>query len=245
MDNGDEPLEIEKAILLDEDSPLKRIDLKKREIPDVNELEGYIYSCGQSLALVSASIDKARLSIALLECSYDLSPKGTKHTADEFIEFAIENYFLRSAAIYDRCLIFMNKLLNLGIANESIGHELIITNEHIKGFSLDQKLKAVRKKCTEYRVERNHIVHHGRYTGNEVFYGMSAIHKANSLQLSMGVKSSFDQGLIEEITREVIEIQVSEFKDHLDSINSAVNALYEVALPVYLLKKHEIKNAML
>lgn len=245
MDNGDEPLEIEKAILLDEESPLKRVDLKKREISSVNELEGYIYSCGQSLALVSTSIDKARLSIKLLESSYDLSPKGTKYTADEFIEFAIENYFLRSAAIYDRCLIFMNKLLNLGIANESIGHELIVTNEHIKNYSLAEKLKTVRKNCTEYRVERNHIVHHGRYTGNEVFYGMSAIHKANSLQLSMGIKSSFDQDLIEEITREIIETQVCEFRGHLDSIDSAVKALYEIALPVYLSKKNEIKRVML
>ena len=245
MDNGDEPLEIEKDILLDEESPLKRIDLKTREITNINELEGYIYSCGQALALVSTSVDKARLSIELLECSYDLSPKGTKYTAAEFIEFAIENYFLRSAAIYDRCLIFMNKLLNLGISNESIGHELIITNEHIKKYNLAEKLKSVRKKCTEYRVERNHIVHHGRYNGNENFYGMTAIHKANSLQLAMGVKSSFDQALIDEITREIIETQVSEFKSHLKSINSAVKALYEVALPVYHLKKSEIKKTML
>src|SRR5690606_16623178 len=129
--------------------------------------------------------------------------------------------------------------LNLGISNESIGHELIITNEHIKKYNLAEKLKSVRKKCTEYRVERNHIVHHGRYNGNENFYGMTAIHKANSLQLAMGVKSSFDQALIDEITREIIETQVSEFKSHLKSINSAVKALYEVALPVYHLKKSE------
>lgn len=212
MISEDETLEIERAILLDSESPLNRVDLKNREVLIDNELEGYIFSCGQSLALVSSSIDKANLSIELLESSYKFLPEITKYSADEFIEFAIENYFLRSSAIYDRCLIFANRLLNLGIANESIKHELIVTNEHIKKFGLSEKLKTVSKRCTEYRVERNHIVHHGRYGSNEVFYGMSAIHKANSLQKSAGVKPSFDQALIDEITQEVIETQVSEFK---------------------------------
>jgi len=238
MEDEEGILEIEREIILDKENPLKRVDVKNREIPVSNDMESYILSCSQSLSLISTSIDKTKLSIEVLEASYGSVPEGTQITADEFIEFAIENYFIRSSAIYDRCLIFTNRLLDLGIANESINHDLLVTNEHVKKHGLNGKLKAIRKKCTEYRVQRNKIVHHGRYS-EEVFDGISAMHKVNSFQKTSGEEPTFSDELIDHMTHELIDIQVEEFSEHLDSILAKVHELYDLSLPIYQAKKNE------
>ncbi|MAX55995.1 MAG: hypothetical protein CL537_10890 [Alcanivoracaceae bacterium] len=241
MDGDEDILEIMREIILDKESPLKKVDASNLEVPIANAMEGYILACSQSLSVVSTSIDKARLSIEVLGASYKSLPDETQVTADEFIEFAIENYFIRSSAIYDRCLIFVNRLLDLGIANESIVHELIVTNDHVKKYGLNEKLKAIRKKCTEYRVQRNKIVHHGRYS-EEVFNGISAMHKINSWQKVSGEKPSFSDEIVDKMTHEFIDIQLDEFSAHLESIEAKVHELYELSLPIYQTKKNDLRQ---
>lgn len=233
-------LPIEKEIFLDADSPLRNIDDEKPEVPIHNDLENYIFYCSQSLSLLSTSIDKTKLSIELLEKSYQSAPEltQTQNTADVFVEYAIENYFIRSSAIYDRCLIFVNRVLDLGIHNESIGHIALVTNEHVKKHGLDHGLKAIRKKCTEYRVERNKIVHHGRY-GDEFFNNIAAMHRFNNFQKELGHKPTYGKELLDELTYQIIDIQVDEFTEHLASIEAKLHQLYELVLPIYQLKKNE------
>lgn len=235
--NRDEPLEIERAIILDEDNPLKNIDPDSKEIPITSELERYIYSCAQGLTSISAAIEKIQISILMLENARGLLPKDSPYNESEHIEYAIENYFIRSSSLYDRCLLFTDKLLDLGIANESIDHVLIVTNEHVKRSNLSVPLKKIGKACREYSTDRNNIIHHGRYN-DESFMNVSAIHKANQLSVINGSEPPFDKKVIDYLTDKAIEDKLVNFNAHVGKIESAITEYYEAALPVY----HQMKR---
>lgn len=229
---------IDKTIILDEENPLKKVDVQNRSVPIENDMGAYIFNCSQSLSLVSSAIDKTKLSILLLENSYKIRPEVEGFTPDEFIEYAIENYFIRSGAIYDRCLIFTNSLHELGIANESIGHSLIVTNSHVVKSGLEKKLKSLRKICTEHRVERNKIVHHGRYS-EESFNIISAMHKVHGYQKILGNDLDFDQEFLNDFTHEIVDIQAGEFKEHLAKVEAKIAEFFELAEKVYLETKEK------
>lgn len=232
-------LEIERAIILDEDNPIKNVNVENKEIPITNELEGYIYGCSQGLSVISAAIEKIKISIEMLENLRDLLPEGSPFNESEHIEYSIENYFIRSAGLYDRCLIFTGKVLNLGIANESIDHVLVVTNEHVKDNNLSEPLKKIGKACREFSTDRNRIIHHGRYN-DDSFATVSAMHKANQLSVSAGMDPPFTQAVIDHITDKAIEEKTVDFNDHLEKIEKTVSDFYEIALPVY----HEMKKKL-
>ncbi len=73
----------------------------------------------------------------------------------EYIEFHIENYIIRSRAVYDRVLIFTNNLCDIGMSKEYINHNAIITNQKVINYNLKPKLVSVNKVCGAYRIERN------------------------------------------------------------------------------------------
>jgi hypothetical protein len=231
---------LERAIILDDENPIMRIDVKKNEFPIENELDEYIYLCSQSLSAISTSIEKSKIAIEILSSSNQTPPHDSQFNTAEYIEYYIENYFIRSSTVYDRCMIFTNRLLNLGIANQSILHELIVSNDHVKNSGLANLLKNVRKKCTEYRVERNSIVHHGRYS-DEKFNGVSAMHKSNQLSAKLGKEAPISPRAIEKYTDDIITMRVDEFSDHISSIEEQVSKFYDAALPIYETKKAEIK----
>jgi hypothetical protein len=238
--SDDEMLDIERAIILDEENPIKNIDVKKKEIPITNELEGYIYGCSQGLSVISAAIEKIKISIEILGNVRGLLPEGSPFNESEYIEYSIENYFIRSAGLYDRCLMFTGKVLNLGIANESIDHVLLVTNEHVKDNNLSEPLKKIGKACREFSTDRNRIIHHGRYN-DDSFTTVSVMHKANQLSASAGMDLPFTQAVIDHITDKAIEEKTVDFNDHLKKIEKTVSDFYDVALPVY----YEMKKKLL
>jgi len=234
-----EPSEIERAIILDKDNPILRIDPQTQELPIESELDEYIYGCSQGLSAISTAIEKIRIAILMLEQARDLLPKGSPFNESEHIEYAIENYFIRSSSLYDRCLIFANKLLNLGIANESIVHVLLVTNEHVKKNELSEPLKKIGKACREFSEDRNVIIHHGRYN-DESFQTVSAVHKANQLSVENGSEPPFRKEVIDALTDKAISEKLIDFNEHLSKIETKVNDFYTAALPIY----HEFKGRL-
>ncbi|WP_449393292.1 Cthe_2314 family HEPN domain-containing protein [Eoetvoesiella caeni] len=129
----------------------------KGEITVSTDLQRYIFSCAKGLGVLTSSLDKAALSIEFLAQS--VTPlKNSDYTHAEQIQFAIENYFIRSTSIYDRALIFANHLLDLGIVDDSTSHSQMINNRHVKRYQLVDHLKHLGKVCREKSVERNAIM---------------------------------------------------------------------------------------
>ena len=227
---------IEKTILFDEDSPLKKGKLKGGEIFCDNPLEYYVFMCGQSLSRVSNSIGKTKLSLAYLENSYSSPPTLEGSCPSDFIEYSIENFFIRSHGIYDRVLIFVNRLCDIGLGDESISHNAIITNEHVKSYSLDISLKKLRKVCTEYRLERNAIIHHASYR-EETFDTFAMMHKVHCLAEGSDSETVIDSAILHDVTNNYIDDYMKEFNTHLKLIDKTLNDFYDVAEKVYLNKK--------
>jgi hypothetical protein len=229
-------ISIEKTILFDEDSPLKKGKFNGREMLCDNSLEYYVFMCGQSLSRVSNSIDKTKLSLAYLKSSYSSPPTLEGSCPSDFIEYSIENFFIRSHGIYDRVLIFVNRLCDIGLADESISHNAIITNDHVKSYSLDAPLKKLRKVCTEYRLERNTIIHHASYS-EDTFDTFTMMHKVHSLAPDSDAEAVIDSAILHGVTNDYIDDYIEEFNAHLELIDNTLKNFYDVAEKVYLNKK--------
>ncbi|WP_250523460.1 MULTISPECIES: Cthe_2314 family HEPN domain-containing protein [unclassified Caballeronia] len=228
--------EIFSVILLDEESPLQKRNLKlsenSRELPIGSEAENYIFACGKGLAVVTAALRKAAYSIEILRNVRQLTLDIPNFTPAEQIGFAIENYLIRSATVYDRVMIFVGKLLDLGIADGSIAHEMIVTNEHVARAGLVQPLKALRKACMSHREERNAIIHHRSYS-EEVFDNLAMLHSAQALSVKSGKTAPIDAESVEEFTESFLAVRIGEFEEHLCAVHAAVTTFFDGAISVY------------
>lgn len=232
---------IEISIILDEESPLltAKINNERFELNAENELAEYILSCSKSLNAIKSSMDKARLSLALLDANYLNSISAEDKSKSSYIEMLIENSIIRVQSIYDRTLIFTNRLLNLGISNESINHSLLVTNENVKRFNLDGKLKEINKACSEYRFIRNTVIHHDRYN-EEQLNQITLIISADQLSKEAGKAQLMNPEILNAITQAYLGTKKEELSKYLDRIESKLFDLYDAALPVY----HHYKNKL-
>lgn len=84
--------------------------------------------------------------------SHKFTPSGKEGNLGDYIAFHIENYMIRSRAVYDRVLIFTNFLCGIGMPKERINHNAIVTNQKVIKFGLEPKLKSINR--TDYGVPK-------------------------------------------------------------------------------------------
>ena len=234
--------QIEKSIILDEESPIRAAKTNNGtlELDLKNDLAIYILACSKSLGAVKSSMRKARLSLTLLEVGYLDSIAAKEHSKSDYIEILVENSIIRAQSIYDRTLIFTNKILDLGISNESINHNLLVTNENVKRFGLEGKLKAINKTCNDYRLIRNTVIHHDRYT-EEQLDQLTLIINADQLSKEAGGKQFIDPETLNAFTQAYLNAKKEEFSKYLDDIESRLFELYDAILPVYFHYKENLR----
>lgn len=234
--------QIERSIILDEESPLltAKANNGSIEFDAGNDLSVYILACSKSLSSIKSSMDKARLSLALLDVGYLGSIATEDQSKSAYIEMLVENSIIRVQSIYDRALIFTNRILDLGISNESIKHELLVTNENVKKFGLDGKLKAINKACNDYRLIRNTVIHHDRYT-EEQLNQLTLIVSADQLSKEAGGEQFMDPESLNAITQAYLGAKKEELGKYLDGIESRLFELYDAILPVYHSYKEKLR----
>lgn len=234
---------IDKIIILDKESPL-RSGLKKINkfgIITENELEEYIFSCSKSLSAISSCLDKAKLSISFLDIHHlDLICTEDRSRGD-YVELLVENTIIRVQSIYDRTLIFTNRLLDLGISNDSINHTLLVTNEKVKAYKLDIKLKSISKACNEYRTIRNTVIHHDRYS-EEDLDRLALVMKADHLSRETSGEPFVDADTLKEITDAYLTIKRENLSEYLERIEARITDLYDSAIPIYIHYKDKMRT---
>lgn len=107
------------------------------------DIEQYHIDCWSSCKAIKTSLKKLKIAEECIKNSYRFSPND--HEMAEYIEFHIENYLIRSRAIYDRALIFTNYLCDIQMAKESVSHLSITTNRKVDKANLKPKLKKLIK----------------------------------------------------------------------------------------------------
>lgn len=55
--------------------------------------------------------------------------------------YSVENYIIKTQSVYDRMLILINNVFDVGNQENTLTHELIVTNAHVKYKGLPNKLK--------------------------------------------------------------------------------------------------------
>lgn len=233
---------IDETIILDKESPLLSGLEKGRKLTIVieTELGAYILACSKALAAISSSLDKARLSLSFLDIQHLEAIATEEQSRSNYIELLVENTIIRVQSIYDRTLIFTNRLLDLGISNDSINHNLLVTNEKVKGYELDIKLKAINKACNEYRLVRNTVIHHDRYTEEELNQ-LTLVINADHLSRQNSGASFVAPETLKEITHAYLTIKREDLSEYLDIIEQKIHALYDSAIPVYIHYKNKMR----
>lgn len=225
----------EEAVLYDSDNPVRKCGLEGNNVRCENNLEWYVFRCGQTLARLSCAIDKCRLSLNQLEYVVSKKRSDDKFTNADYIEYEIENFLIRSSAIYDRALILASSLHDLGIADDSISHMSVVTNSHVQSSGMADQLKKLNKHCTEFRQMRNKIVHHANYK-DEAFDLLFMLHKLDASE-KQGNIFTLPQDVLTKLTDDFMNIQIREFKEHLNSIVESIEKIYDMSLLIYVTYK--------
>lgn len=218
-------------ILLDDQSALKRRKPKSTQIDVCSAREDYIFRCSKGIVVLNAAMEKAEFSIELLKHA-NKPMRNSKISHAEQIQFAIENYFIRSAMIYDRALIFVGHLLDLGITDDRIDHVDIVTNRHVKRYTLDVELKKLGSICRKLSDERNAIIHHRSFS-EENFDRFAMLVAANDLSARAGKRRPFPQALVKNLTGAILRDHTKDYEGHLTQIRIKLDSLLDTAAAVY------------
>lgn len=238
--------EIERIIILDPENPITRYaaDKVKRNgkvLQLESQLENYIYFSSRALSALKSSISKSRLSLTLLRSSHIEKMDSKELPKGLYIEMLVENSIIRVQSVYDRVLILVNKILDLGISNNQISHNAIVTNEWVERFGLVENIKSIYKACSEYRFIRNTVIHHDRYTEEELDE-LTLFIEVNDLFLEGDGKGIISDELISRKTDDYLNAKESEFAGYLDKIEQNIFELYEKLVPAYGVKKSVLKK---
>ncbi|WP_439834060.1 Cthe_2314 family HEPN domain-containing protein [Aeromonas enteropelogenes] len=201
-----------------------------RNDSEKTEIEQYHADCWSTCKAVKTSLKKLEIAEECIRKSYQFSP--SEHEIAEYIEFHIENYLIRSRSVYDRVLIFTNYLCDIQMARDAINHISIITNQKVEKLGLHNALKKINKVCAVYRLERNSVVHHDRYSDQRLEW-VSTARKAKFI-MSGDIKSiGLSDEVIDQNTAAVIIEHLDRFSESTGKITESVNRFLDLALPVY------------
>ena len=234
---------IQTIILLDKDSPLHKgnFSLSNMTFNSSNHQDLYMILCAKALGSLGDSIQKTKLSLSLLRPNALDAIASNDAEKSELIQLWVENSIIRVQSIYDRALILVNRVFDLGLANESISHNTIVCNEHIERFGIKKKLQAINQKCKDYKNIRNTVIHHDRYT-EEQLGNLTLILSANYLSKENNGTEIAEKHVIDKMVQEYLSVKTKELTDYLDKIEEKINLLYDALIPVYQNKKSELSE---
>jgi len=197
---------------------------------ELTEVQRYHVDCWKTCKSIFTSIKKLKIAEECIRQSYRYCEN--EHEVAEYIEFHIENYLIRSRSVYDRVLSFINYLCDIQMSKEHVNHVSIITNRKVKLSGLNNKLKEINKACEQYRVERNGVVHHDKYSDQELEWVDTARKAKYILKGNVESIGITDEQIINN-TAIVISKHMQEFQLNTEKIRSAVNVLMDDAKKIY------------
>jgi len=77
----------------------------------------------------------------------------------DYIKYHLENYYGNIVALFDRCLLLVNHLYDLGFDPQDAKYNLITNNKHLENTDTLKVLKAIHKGLERIRSIRNYIEH--------------------------------------------------------------------------------------
>ena len=182
-----------------------------------------------SISEVSGCLDQLHFSIELLSCfRSSLMPKQMNRY--DYIVFGIENYYLRTTSVFDRCLRLANVVYQLGLPERQCNNDTVIRNEHIKGTSVGNALNDLNGYTGPFRRHRNTIAHESMYSDAALNqYGMylCAVEEGQ-IQVVRP-----HQSLFKNRTDEFVKNKKFEFNKDLAKLENLVEAYFDKLKTVF------------
>ena len=234
---------IEEEIILDKENPIFTAKANGSDISVECKtyLDTYIILCSKSLSAVTAAITKAQLSLNMLDGDLVKNISEDPEFLSSNIEMLIENSIIRVQSIYDRVLILVNRVLDIGISNEAINHNALVTNEHVKRFDLVNKLKGINKECNEYRLVRNTVIHHDRYTEEQLGL-LQLLINADYLSKEANGSEFMPADKLQGLIAVFLEVTKADLESYLSKITTRVDSLFDAILPIYQHQKNRLRE---
>lgn len=85
-----------------------------------------------------------------------------------YIRFGVENFYLRSTSVLDRCLRLTNAALALGLPDRECNERTIVKNAHVKRLGLGPALRRIDHSTKDLRQPRNEIAHGAGYSDDSL-----------------------------------------------------------------------------
>lgn len=86
----------------------------------------------------------------------------------DFIRYHTEAYLNGISGVFDRCLLLVNQVYDLGIQEKYAKYEIIISNKHLQKSPTKKVLVIFNKAITKIKALRNFSNHQGRYADKEL-----------------------------------------------------------------------------
>ena len=202
---------------------------------ECNYYQYYIISSVKAVSNLIDWFEQLEQSIAYIEhqkIDKELEEHKINHVTD--LQFKIENHLIRLESLYDRLLMTSNCLLNLGISDNSLCHELVVGNYNVKYYNVDIVLKAVKAVLKPYKEIRNSIIHHRSYNGPGLL-DLSALHYLENVEYDLdGLEKIKKEKPSEEIAKLLKELYIEEFKKLNDKLNEKIIEAFNLLNTVFL-----------
>lgn len=140
----------------------KRTHNTKEGREHLSEREKFLVDTFHAFTEITSKFDALESCLALIS-SYPKTQLWSKNfTRAEYVRYHLEAYYSNLIGIFDRYLLLVNHVYDLGLEPGHVKYELILKNSHIKGTEVQKVLKAINKGLQNIRSVRNLVAHRGR-----------------------------------------------------------------------------------
>ena len=150
--------------------PLAEVDGTKAFDERVNQLLNdsvgyrYAYYVFHKLGEVNDAYNFMQYSSELLSGYRSRSKTSrAKVPRSEYIRYHIESHMVNAFGLYDRCLLLVNTVFQLGNAEECCTDQTVLRNGYVVGSPVVACMKRLKKLLRGHRDNRNAVVHRRRY----------------------------------------------------------------------------------
>jgi len=133
-----------------------------------NKQEQYIIDCFMCLIEVLYKVESLSYYIPFIK-SYPKTTLWEKTFGRmDYIRYHTETYLSGITGVFDRCILLVNQVYNLGLEERHATFENITSNKHIKTEAVKSVLIRFNKSISNIKYLRNISIHRGRYRDKEL-----------------------------------------------------------------------------
>lgn len=203
-----------------------------------NPLYSYIQKVNLHLAGLFSMIDRLEQA-ALFMTSFSPSKRmrDAGITRKSHLQHSIEDYIIRTASIYDRALIAVNTICELGVASRRVDDKNVRRHSDKLSPIVIDSLDQLRATLEPYRQDRHAIVHREHYRDKEleILDGLElwVNCRALALDVELDEHTEFGVAFLPALIRGLARKKYHEFASVNREVCSRLVALFDALQPSY------------